>query len=435
MDYASKLLDLRWEHLPAEVQAQAKRCLKDILATAAGSLRLPNSDQTAELVAAEYGDGGVPMWFKGRGSSSTGAAYFNAQTVDSLDCHDGFRPNKGHCGATAVPVTIGACFGREGDLSGAELLTAVVVGYEIASRAGLAVHELYAPHYHASGTWAALGAAAGGARILGLPAEQIDLALGMAEYYAPAAPMLRCTEHPSIVKDAAGPAAWAGAMALAMASRGMPGLPSIFTAEEPGRRQIATFGNDWMIMRQYFKPYPTCRWTQPVVEGLKHLQAEQSFTAADVERVDVETFDCAAGLIAFPPEHTDAAQYSLPWAAAVYLVDGELGVEQIHPNRLTDFEVIEVGRRIFTHVVEDIQERFPREALARTVITLRNGTVLTSPTMSARGDHADPICKDEMDAKALGLTVPSLGGQKAGRLLEVVETLEDRPAADLLELL
>ena len=120
MDYASKLLDLRWEHLPAEVQAQAKRCLKDILATAAGSLRLPNSDQTAELVAAEYGEGIVPMWFKGRGSSSTGAAYFNAQTIDSLDCHDGFRPNKGHCGATAVPVTLGACFGREGDLSGAE---------------------------------------------------------------------------------------------------------------------------------------------------------------------------------------------------------------------------------------------------------------------------------------------------------------------------
>ncbi len=435
MDYAHKLVNLRWEHLPAEVQAQARRCLKDILATAASSLRLPNSDQTAALVAAEYGDGGVPLWFKGRGSSATGAAYFNAQTIDSLDCHDGFRPNKGHCGATAVPVTIGACFSRDGNLSGAELLTAVVIAYEIASRAGLAVHELYAPHYHASGTWAALGAAAGGARIMGLPPEQIDLALGMAEYYAPAAPMLRCTEHPSIVKDGAGPGAWAGAMALAMASCGMPGLPSIFTAEEPGRRQIATLGDDWMIMRQYFKPYPTCRWTQPVVEGIKHLQAEQSFTAADVERIDVETFDCAAGLIAFPPEHTDAAQYSLPWAAAVYLADGELGVAQIHPDRFTDHTVVEMGRRVFTHVVEDIQERFPQEALARTIVTLRNGTVLTSPTMSARGDHTDPIPKMEMDAKALGLTVASLGEQKAGRLLDIVETLEDRPAADLLELL
>lgn len=435
MDYANKLVNLRWEHLPAEVQAQAKRCLQDILATAAGSLRLPNNDQTAELVAAEYGSGSVPMWFKGRGSSSTGAAYFNAQTVDSLDCHDGFRPNKGHCGATAVPVTMGACYGREGDLSGAELLTAVVIAYEIASRAGLAVHELYAPHYHASGTWAALGAAAGGAHILGLPPEQIDLALGMAEYYAPAAPMLRCTEHPSIVKDAAGPAAWAGAMALAMASRGMPGLPSIFTAEEPGRREIATFGEDWMIMRQYFKPYPTCRWTQPVVEGLWYLLAEHDFYAMEIERIDVETFDCAAGLIAFPPEHTDAAQYSLPWVAAVFLFDCELGVDQIHPDRLSDPQVIALGERVFTHVNEDIQACFPEQALARTSITLRNGTVLRSPIMSARGDHTEPLDDAEMGAKALRLTKPSLGDEMALRLLDTVETLEDRPAADLLELL
>ncbi len=435
MDYTHKLVSLSWDDLPAEVQAQAKRCLKDILATAAGSLRLPNSDRTAELVAAEYGSGSVPLWFKGLGSSSTGAAYFNAQTIDSLDCHDGFRPNKGHCGATAVPVTIGACFGRKGDLSGAELLTAIVIGYEIACRAGLAVHELYAPHYHASGTWAALGAAAGGARILGLGAGQIDLTLGMAEYYAPTAPMLRCTEHPSIVKDAAGPGAWAGAMALAMAARGMPGLPSIFTAEEPGRRQIATLGDDWMIMRQYFKPYPTCRWTQPVVEGLALLLAEHGFSPSDVERIDVETFDCAAGLIAFPPEHTDAAQYSLPWAAAVYLVDGELGVGQIHPDRLTDPGVIEMGRRVFTHVVEDIQRRFPQEALARTIITLRNGSSLRSPIMSARGDHTEPLSDAEMGAKALGLTAPSLGEDNAERLFDIVETLEDRPASDLLELL
>jgi len=435
MSYEQTLLGLRWQDLPAEVQSQAKRCLKDIVATAAGSLALPTNDQMAHLVSDQWGAGDTPLWFKARSSSAVGAAYFNAQAVDSLDCHDGFRPNKGHCGATVVPAIIGACASAEREMNGAELLTTVALGYEMASRAGLAVHALYDPHYHASGTWAALGAAAGGARILGSPAELIDSTLGMAEYYAPNAPMLRCTEHPSVVKDAAGPGAWAAAMALVMSDQGMPGLPSIFTAEAVGREQAATLGEDWMILRQYFKPYPTCRWAQPAVEGAIHLQREHGFATDDIERIDVETFDCAAGLVKFPPTHTDGAQYCLPWALAAQLVDGVLGVEQIHPDRLSDPEIIALGRRVETHVAEDLQQRFPEEALARTTITLSDGRSFTSPTMGARGDHTNPLSKEEMDAKAQALFGASLGAERANELIEVLDSLEERPAGDLLDLL
>ena len=121
--------------------------------------------------------------------------------------------------------------------TGAQLLTAVCAGYEVALRAGLALHPLYAPAYHASGSWAALGAAAAGALLLGVSAEEMDDLLGMAEYYGPVSPMLRCTVHPSIVKDGAGAGAWAAGMALAMHAQGMSGLPSLFQDEALGREQ------------------------------------------------------------------------------------------------------------------------------------------------------------------------------------------------------
>lgn len=431
-EHALWIANLRWDDLPGEVRRQATLCLTDILATAAGSLQLPTSGQFADLVTEQYGPGDVPLWFQDRGSSSVGAAYFNCQCVDSLDCHDGFRPNKGHAGATVAPVLIGAAAQVGADLRGRDLLTALVVGYEIALRAGLAVHALYAPHYHASGSWASPGGAAAGAKLIGLPAEQIDGALGMTEYYAPMSPMLRCTDHPSVVKDAAGPGGWAAAMALAMTRRGMVGLPSIFSAEPLGREQAATLGQEWLILKQYFKPCPTCRWAQPALEGLKQLQAEHGFEAADVERIDIETFACAADLMHFPPEHTDAAQYSLPWAVAAQLVDGALGVEQIHPDRLRDATILAAGRRVYTKLAPDLEARFPEEALARTTVTLTDGRVLTSPTMAAHGDWTDPLSSEELALKADTLMVGGLGQKRAKRLLDVLGTLTERPVRDLL---
>ena len=430
MAYVDKLLGMCWEDLPRSVQHRAKRCLKDIVATAAGSLALPASAKAESFVERQYARGDVPLWFTGKHSSSAGAAFFNALTIDSLDCHDGFRPNKGHAGATVVPVAVGACVGRK--VSGRELLFAVVMGYEIACRAGLAVHALYAPAYHASGAWAALGAAAAGARILGFPKEAVDKTLGIAEYYGPIAPILRCTRYPSIVKDGAGAGAWAAAMALAMQACGMDGLPSLLTSEPQGQQEVTSLGEDWIILRQYFKPYPTCRWTQPVVEGALHLQREHRFRPEDIERIEVETFEEGTTITRFPPEHSDGAQYCTPWAVAAMLVDGELGVDQIHPDRLSDPAILELGRRVHIRVAQDIQARFPEECLARVTIELKDGRKLAGPTLGARGDYTDPLSDEEMDEKFEALVVRTLGQAKCAQLKAVLDSLEERSADDLL---
>ena len=435
MDYAQWLADLTWDDLPPEVRRQAKRCVKDIVATAAGSRCLPAWKSVRDICTAQFGPGPSPMWFSGQAGSLVGACYFNAQVVDSLDCHDGFRPNKGHCGATVVPVALSASALREDEFQGTELLTAVVAGYEIASRAGMALHDTYAPHYHASGSWAAIGAAAAGAKVLGISPGAVDDVLGMAEYYAPISPMLRCTDHPSIVKDAAGPGAWAAGMALALGREGLDGLPSLLTATAQGRELAATVGEDWMIMRQYFKPYPVCRWAQPVVEGLRFLRRDADFTWEQIERIEVETFANAVNLNHFPPNHSDGAQYSLPWAVAVYAVDGALGVAQVDPSRLDDRRVLQTGERIVARVADDLEARFPAEALARTTVTLTDGRVLNGPTLGARGDYTDPLSDEEMNAKAVELLTVGLGELRCEEVLSALNGLDDGPIQRLLQVL
>src|SRR5207249_1978270 len=109
-------------------------------------------------------------------------ALANGMTIDALDIHDGYKLVKGHAGAAVVPATLATLtLDQQGTVSGRELLTTLVVGYEVALRAGLALHAT-ACDYHTSGAWNALGCAAITARRLELSAEQTRHALGIAEY-------------------------------------------------------------------------------------------------------------------------------------------------------------------------------------------------------------------------------------------------------------
>jgi 2-methylcitrate dehydratase PrpD len=431
--HAAWIAGLAWEDLPGPVQRQARRCLKDVVAAAAGSLALPAASAIERLVAAQFGAGPAPMLFRGPKTTLAGAAFGNALRIDGLDCHDGFRPTKGHAGATVVPVLLAAASLRT--LSGAELLAGLVAGYEVALRAGLALHATYAPAYHGSGAWAALGAAAAGAHAFGIPADEIDAVLGAAEYHGPMAPILRCTEFPSIVKDGAGAGALSAAMSLAMHAQGLRGLPSLFTHEPKGREQVSSLGRDWLVLRQYFKLYPTCRWTHAPVEGVVRLRDEHGFAAADVERVEVESFAETGTLMSFPPADSDGAQYCLPWAVAAVIVDGELGLDQVLPGRLGDPAIVELGRRVVFQKADDLQARFPAECLARVRVVLKGGRTLCGPTLGARGDHTDPASDAELDTKYERLAARTIGKAAAQKLGDVLDTLEQRPATDLLALL
>jgi hypothetical protein len=86
-------------------------------------------------------------------------------------------------------------------------------------------------------------------------------------------------------------------------------------------------------------------------------------------------------------------------------------------------------------VATDIQERFPAEALARTTVVLKEGRRLTSPALSARGDWTDPLSTEELDAKAAHLFGLALGDGQADRVVSVLDSLDRRPASDLLRVL
>ena len=423
---------LAFADLPVDVVAQARRCLLDLIGVAAAgsrtrAARIVNNYAAMQLRGSEKTE--ARMMFDGRRASPAGAAFAGATTIDSFDAHDGHVLTKGHAGVVVLPTLLAmvdsgaACDDRE-------FITALVLGYEVATRAGMALHAS-AAEAHCSGAWNAIACAAIGARLLRLDNGQIRHALGIAEYFGPRGQLSRVCDSPSMVKDGSGWGAHAGVTAALLARAGFTGAPALTVERDDATPYWNDLGSRWRIREQYFKAYPVCRWAQPAIEAALTLQRAAGFSADDIDEIAIETFAEAAALGAgcAIPNATDEAQYSLPHPVAAALVFGQVGAEEIELPRLSDPRI----RRLLAamKVTEDAEfsRRFPAERWARVRITLTDGRMLASEPAIARGNPENPLTDNELRGKYRSLAEPVLGVGKAARIERLVDALHVDPAA------
>jgi 2-methylcitrate dehydratase PrpD len=413
---------VRWEDLPADVRSQAIRCVLDLCGAAVAGSRA-EAAQTAAAYAL-YAHGTGPSTIIGTGANSTpvGAALANGFAASALDIDDGYRPVKGHPGAVVFPAALAAA--EETKSSGVEFLAALVVGYEVAMRAGRILHSLY-DFYHGSGAWAPIGAAAGVARLLGCSAEQAWHALGIAEFHAAMTPEMRSVEHPSMLKDGIGWGAMVGIASGQLAYRGFTGIPALFDAEHTAPHLTESLGDEYLILDLYFKPYACCRWAQPAIEGALSAARQIGAMATDVARVRVHTFEAATHLRSASPRRAEEAQFSLPWPIACALIDGVVGPEQVTGESLEDPARRELAARVEVVVDAELERAFPERALAWVEIETTEGGSARSGISAAQGDAGTPLRDTELTKKFRNLTEPVLGSDRAEKLASAIRRLPE----------
>lgn len=435
MSVISFIHELTWADLPDTVRNQARRCLLDTLGAALGGRGTELSRVVYEAATAIFGGNDTQLWLDGRTVSAPGAALAHGMTVDALDIHDGYTLVKGHAGAAIVPATL-ATVPKDGDpISGQELLTSLVVGYEVALRAGLALHAT-ACDYHTSGAWNALGCAAVAARRFGLDGEQTRHALGIAEYHGPRSQMMRCIDHPTMVKDGSGWGALAGVTAAILARSGFTGAPAVTVEDGEVEAIWRDLGKRWLILDQYFKPYAVCRWAQPAITGALALHRDHQIPLDQITEIEVSTFHAATRLASRHPATTEEAQYSLPFPVAAALVRGRLGLPELSGTGLADREVLRLAEQVTLIEDPDLTARFPAERVARVRITLTDGRVFDSGECQAPWDCAEPPTDDELQEKFRRLACESPAAARGEELLTTTWRTDDLPdARTLLDLL
>lgn len=409
--------------IPDEMLGLGRKWLLDLLGVAAGATDTAMSRIMRDHVAEHFapGERKVPMLFDGRLASPGGAALAGGITIDALDAHDGHKLTKGHVGCGVLPALL-SYTQAEHLKDDRAFLASLVVGYEIGTRAGIALHRT-ACDYHTSGAWIAIAAAALGARCMGLDAAKTREAIGIAEYHGPRSQMMRVVDQPTMVKDGSGWGAMAGVSAAYLAANGFTGAPAVTVEGEDVADLWDDLGRTWRITEQYYKHYPICRWAQPPVQAVLDLRQAHALRSEDVEKIQITTFHNSKRLAKSAPQTTEEAQYSTAYPTAVAMVRGRVNPDDVMEDSFTDPEIKRLAAGMSMVESDTYNAAFPANRISSVTLTLKNGKTLTSGDTEALGDPENPVTEQEVKAKFHAYAQPKLGAARTTALEQAVDDL------------
>jgi 2-methylcitrate dehydratase PrpD len=403
-----------------DVISSVKDALADIIASTISGSQTEVASIVRKFVNSQWGTGkSTVLMFRDKVSAS-GAALVNAFMANALDVDDGHRLTKGHPGAIIFPSVLAAA--EEIEATGEEFLTSLLIGYEVGIRAGILAHDLR-PEYHCTGSWGAIGAAAGVCKILKFNKEEIEHALGIAEYNSTYSPMMRCIDEPSMLKDGIGWGSLTGVSAAYLAKEGFTGIPSLFSYDL-AKPYIQELGHHYRIKELYYKPYACCRWAQPAVDCVKEILTKYLISYEQIERIKIHTFTESSKLSKNYPKNTEEAQYNLYFPIASYILFGEVGPKQVL-KELDNHNIHLLMDKMETVIEKKFDEAFPQKTKSQVEIYTNDGKCFRSSILQAKGDYDYPLTKDEKKNKFLWLTEPLLGTSVSLELYEMINKIQE----------
>ncbi len=423
--------ETRFETLPADVVHQAKRAMLDTygcilagLATPLGKCVLAMSRQYP------FSEGAIVPGIRHRVVPNM-AATANGFLANALDADDGHRMSRVHNGGILFPAIFAAA--QSHSSNGRDVLTAAVIGYEVGLRAGMALNnsgEIYYGSAH-GGTYSA--AAATGC-LMGLKPADIINALGIVEIQAPSCQLMGWVNARKIpmIKEGMGWAAATGYTAALMAAHGITGTLTLYETF-PQEAQVNKLGSDYQILKTYFKPFASCRWTQGPIENLIKILKSHPLDPDDVAQIQVRTPDKAANLDTIYPVTPEDAQYSIPFTLGAVLVYGKAGPAELSVDRLKDQQILKAAEKVKVTADPDMQALYPQQVATAVTVTTREGKTYTEKNKKITGDWDQPMTDQELTDKFTAYAAPVLGRQQADDICNQIMALEQ--VADINDLL
>ena len=422
------ILNTQWEDLPTEVKKRMTGCFVDLMGALLIGSRSEQFSVGLRLAKTLYGNGDIPVVGSSERLNFMGAATAMGHSSNAYDIDDGHNLIRAHPGTSFVGALLAAAC--EKDLSRDQFLTAMLVAYETTIRMGAAIMDYY-QFAHSSGTFGAVGVAAGVGRIYGFTKEQLNNALSVAEFNAPLVPGIRSVEYPSMNKDGVPFGVMVGCLAIQETLCGFEGNKNLLESHDY-RHYLDDLGQNYEVMALYFKPYTCCRWAHPAIDACIGLVKDHDLTPDRIASVTVETFHRATLLSKIVPKTADEAQYNIAYPVAASLIYGDFGYAQLCD--LGDPQVVQMMQKLHFVTDEQLDAQFPARRICRVKIETTDGLVLTSPECEPRGEACENIGLEWLTEKFLRITAPVLSAEKQHALLKLLTQEEDVPIRSILEL-
>ena len=427
---------LQYEDIPADVIARIKLSLLDSLGCCLFGATLPWTRKVAALADAEGAKPVATLIGLGRKTSPALAALVNGTSGHAFELDDIHKESIVHAGSIATPVALGLAEAR-GKISGRDVLTAMVAGYEIGHRVGnAATMSLFFRGFHPQGTSGAFVAAATAARMLNLDATRFQHALGMAG--SQAGGLMAAQEGAMVKRLHSGRAAQSGVYAAQLAADGFTGI--LDALEAPYGGYLSTYsdkpnpprltdglGKTWETLNVGYKPHASVTSIHSALDALSELMQEHGLKAADIAKVEtglspMTHVHCAWE---YKAQGVTAAQMNLYYGMAVIALDGAAFTEQFRETRLADPQILDFVSRITAHVDPEIEKMgAPFRHASRVKITARNGKVFEKLSLHRRGSPENPLSPEQVVHKFRNVVAPCMDKAAAEKIITAVDQFE-----------
>lgn len=429
---AARLESIAESELPPEVLHAARRVTVDwFAATMPGSVEAP-ATLLREGLADELGHGRATLLPDGMAVAPRTAALINGTASHTIEYDDIYKPGIYHPGSPVIAAVLATA--QATGASGDRFLRGVICGYEISNRVAEAVQPSHYEFWHTTGTVGVIGAAAGAATVLGLPADRIAHAVATATTFASG--LQQAFRADAMTKPLhAGHAADVGVMAAYGARAGVTGALDIL--EGPvGFGAAMTRGVDWervlgrlqdsfTTLEITQKNHTCCGHTFAAIDGVLALRAANGLEPGDIARIRVGTYGKALEVCATSdPQSPYQARFSLSYCVSVAMVTGACRLAAFTPERLGDPAIRALMSRVEAHVDAAADEAFPSKRSATLEIETTDGRVLSHYSPTRRGDPDDPLSDDEVTDKLVDLSTPVIGAGPAAALARTLWALD-----------
>ena len=319
--------------------------------------------------------------------------------------------------------------------TGAELMLAYATGFEAGIRSGWTAPGHHKGGWHLTGTLGTIAAAAAASKLIGLDAQKLTHAMGIAGTQAAGMQQNRGTMCKSFH---AGKAAQNGVLAALLAERGFDstqeiiegrrGFCRVYSDKAAPERLTEGLGEKWLIETNGHKPYACGVVLHPLIDAVIAIRNREHIDPATVSEIELRVHPFVLSITdVVEPSSGLQSKFSTVHSAAVALIDGAAGIAQYADARAADPAVAALRRKVKATADATLASD---EAYASVIAGGQRHEVHIP---HASGTAANPMSDAAIEAKFLANATPVIGADRAKRACDYVWSLERQP--DVRELI
>ena len=434
---AQFICDLSYAQIPADAVWRCRELLLDQLGCQLIGASVPWNQPVYRFVKSAKSGGRARIVKYGDEVPLDDAVLVNGTFAQGCELDDYYDQGGGHPGAATVPVIL--ALAQQQTVSGQELITGMVAGYEVGWRIGRALlPELMTRGYHAQSTVGVFIAAAAAGKILGLDPEQMTHALAIAGSHS-GGTMEYDQSGGEVKRLHNGMACCGGLRSALLAQIGLTGPPTIFEGErgilkvmsgtrnvEPIVKNLDASNEDLALYHAAMKRFPVNASQHSPIELLDSLVREHNIDPRQVAKIIVELNEgiLLHGGTIYQPKEVIEAQFSLRFSLALRFLTGNNDLQHyLDPATWSDPAMLEIGRKI--DLLADPKATGPRRFACRMTILLLDGCEMSGALSGPKGSYKNPLTPGELQDKFYRLGRTVLDDERLGSIVAAVERIEN----------